>query len=335
MSIISHSFERHRILDQCLRDTKRKYYFNDLWEEANRYTLDNYGTSVSKRTVHSDLAYMKSETGYKAPIKKFMDGHWAYYRYSEPSFSILNLPMTNEEANLLSRTLSMLQRFNGLPENEWLETTLFRLNETFNLTGTPKDAVVFAQNPDLKGLQFFAPIFKGIKDQKVLKITYHKFNNPQSIREIHPYQLRQYNNRWFLIGYEPIQSPRLPLVVVPLDRIDEVSTDENIIFQRYQGVDLEEYFDPIIGVSIDPNQTKEKVVIRVSNNEAPYIATKPIHASQIEIRENDLYTRFEYHMIINYELRTFLLGLNCEIIAPQHLRQEILERAQVIIKKNQ
>ena len=124
---------RYRTLDKCLRDHRRRYYISDLVDACNA-ALENYnGSSVSERQVRADMAFMQREAGGGAPIEKFMDGHRAYYRYSDPDYSILNLPMTQKEFNQLSSTIQMLGRFKGLPDNTWMEATLYRLQSTFNI----------------------------------------------------------------------------------------------------------------------------------------------------------------------------------------------------------
>lgn len=126
--------------------------------------------------------------------------------------------MTQDEFTQLSSTIQMLGRFKGLPDNSWMEATLYRLQSTFNIDNTNPSWVRFSQNEELEGLRYFSRLFEAISKGIVLRIDYHKFGTDSWSREIHPYQLRQYNNRWFLVGYEENQSKGLPLVVLPLDR---------------------------------------------------------------------------------------------------------------------
>ena len=83
--------------------------------------------------------------------------------------------------------------------------------------------VSFMQNPDLNGLGHFGRLFDAIVHHEVLAIDYHRFGRPVRTRIIHPYQLRQWNNRWYLVGYEKRQGGRFPYVVLPLDRIIKVN----------------------------------------------------------------------------------------------------------------
>lgn len=336
MPAIKNSFERHKVLDRCFRDRSRRYYMEDLVRIVNKDTFNYYGTSVSDRTIRNDISYMKKEEGYSAPILKRMDGHRAYYFYNSPDYSILNLPMSQEEMNQLSETIKMLSRFKGLPDCSWMEEVLARFDDTFQLSDHPKGIVSFAQNPFLKGMCHFSPLFDCIISKTVLKISYHKYQKDSYMREIHPYQLRQYNNRWFLIGYEPCMADKLPLVTIPLDRIDSFVKQEDLVYQEYRGIDLDEYFNQVVGVSVNIGAHKETVAIKAFFPAAAYIDTKPIHHSQKVVECTDEWMIFEYHLIPNYEFETLLFGYmdECEVLKPSSLREKLCNRAKKVVEIN-
>ena len=322
---------RYRTLDKCLRDQRRRYYITDLVDACNE-ALENFnGSSVSERQVRADMAFMQREAGGNAPIERKMDGHRAYYRYSDPEFSILNLPMSQEEFDQLSSTIQMLGRFKGLPDNSWMEATLCRLQSTFNIDNTQPTWVHFSQNEDLEGLRHFSRIYDAISKKMVLRVLYHKFGAESWKRVIHPYQLRQYNNRWFLVGYEAKVADRLPLVVLPLDRIESMSVmqDENYI--PFNG-DIEEPFKDVVGVSLMFGLSRVHIIIRAYHPTADYIKTKPIHRSQQIQDITDDYIDFSLDIIPNYEFETIMLSYadNCEILEPSSLREKIAERAKKI-----
>lgn len=324
---------RYRVLDKCLRDHRRRYYITDLVDACNE-ALENFnGSSVSERQVRADIAFMQREAGGNAPIERRMDGHRAYYRYSDPNFSILNLPMSQDEFDQLSNTIQMLGRFKGLPDNSWMEATLCRLKSTFNIDNTQTSWVHFSQNEDLEGLRHFSRLYDAISQSIVLGVRYHRFGSESWMREIHPYQLRQFNNRWFLVGYEENVSDRLPLVVLPLDRIENVIEKQDVQFIPFKG-DIEQSFRDIVGVSLKFGESRVHIIIRAYRPTADYIKTKPIHHSQQIIDVTDEYIDFSLDLIPNYEFETIMLTYadNCEILEPSTLREKISERAALIEK---
>ena len=327
---------RYRVLDRCFRNRRRKFFIDDLVEACNEELIAYDGSSVSKRQVQQDILFLESDAGGAIDLERCRDGHKVYFRYRDPDFSILNLPMSQEEAEQLSDTIQMLSRFNGLPQFTWMDEVLVRLKDSFQLDGTVSGSVAFAQNPDLKGIELFSPLFDAIVKKQVLSIKYHRFGKPSSVRVIHPYQLRQYNNRWFLVGLEERLLPRIPLAIIPIDRIDEFKVAESVIFQEYRGADFDDYFYDIVGVSLHPEGRKEKIVIKALFPAASYIETKPIHPSQRILERGDGYIVFQLDVIQNYELETQLIAYadQAEIIEPIGIRVAVNERAKRIIELN-
>ena len=221
----SNAHIRYKALDACLRNRQRKYFFYDLLDAVNEALRSHGEEDVSERTLRADLVRLESEAigGQDIEIEKLYDGHRVYYRYRDPNFSLFNPIISQQEAELLSETINLLLRFKGFPQFDWLDETLARLRQTFHLDGTEEGMVSFMQNPDLNGLGHFGRLFDAIVHHEVLAIDYHRFGRPVRTRIIHPYQLRQWNNRWYLVGYEKRQGGRFPYVVLPLDRIIKVN----------------------------------------------------------------------------------------------------------------
>ena len=88
------AYIRYKVLDRCFRDSRRRYYIEDLIEACNE-ELSNYdGSSVSERTIRDDISFMQRQAGGGIPLVKKYDGHKAYYMYSDRNFSIMDLPMS-------------------------------------------------------------------------------------------------------------------------------------------------------------------------------------------------------------------------------------------------
>ena len=329
------AYIRYKVLDRCFRDSRRHYYMEDLVEACNEVLYNYDGSSVSERTIREDIHFMQRQAGGGVPLERKMDGHRAYYMYSDRNFSIQNLPMSQSEAEMLSDTIQMLSRFKGLPNQEWLNATLVQMKSTFNIGQAKASYVSFSQNEDLKGLKYFTPLYEAIASQHVVSLEYHQFGRPSYNRIIHPYQLRQYNNRWFLVGWEPAVAAKIPLVVIPLDRIDDYRILDKEHFVSYQE-DIDECFKDIVGVSLRFNEPCQHIVFKAYHPISSYIETKPIHHSQLVVERHEEYNIFSLDLIPNYEFETIMLSYvdNCEVLEPQDLKESLVKRAKNIIKFN-
>lgn len=329
------AYIRYKVLDRCFRDSRRHYYMEDLVEACNEVLYNYDGSSVSERTIREDIHFMQRQAGGGVPLERKMDGHRAYYMYSDRNFSIQNLPMSQSEAEMLSDTIQMLSRFKGLPNQEWLNATLVQMKSTFNIGQAKASYVSFSQNEDLKGLKYFTPLYEAIASQYVVSLEYHQFGRPSYNRIIHPYQLRQYNNRWFLVGMEKKVKDKLPLVVIPLDRIDDCKVQEATKFIPYEG-DIDDNFKDIIGVSLRFHEPCQHIVFKAYPAIAPYIETKPIHHSQRIVERQEDYTIFSLDLVPNYEFESLMMTYadKCEILSPISLCEKLAEKAKNIVKFN-
>ena len=192
---------RYQILDRCFSDFHRKYEIEDLLDKVNEALYDLYGTEVSIRQIRDDIKYMRDRVTYNAPIKAYQyDGKKCYYRYEDRSFTIFNNELSTEEVATLRSTIEMLGRFRGVPSNAWLEEVISNLEYRFGVKANTENVVAFEQNELLKGLEFLGELIDSALQHQPLLILYKTFTGNERQSVIHPYHLKQYNNRWFLMG---------------------------------------------------------------------------------------------------------------------------------------
>ena len=333
MSTNKHATIRYNALDQCFSNTGRRYYIEDLIEACNKalYEFTGINNGIKRRQVFDDIKFMESEQGFSIPLERYKDGKKVYYGYSEKDFSIKTRNINETEAKQLKETLSILTRFKGMPQFEWMEEMLVRLESTFSNSGKSQAVVGFEQNPFLKGLHYFTQLFNAIQYKQVLVIEYKGFKQVTAYDVIfHPYFLKQFNSRWFLFGFnEKAKS----ISNLALDRILEVkSTTKKYI--KNESIDFEEYFEDAIGVTIEANKEPVKILLEISKELWPYIESKPIHGSQ-KIKSKDVNSiTIELSLLLNYELisNIFSLGEGIKVIAPEELKQAIKTKAEGVMK---
>lgn len=309
---------RYKILDKCFSDNYHHYYIEDLVDACNNALKDIGLKPVSKRQIQSDIAFMKSSDGWDAPIVSKPNGKRKYIKYSY-DFSIMETPISEMELNQLETLITSLSRLQGLPIYDWVEELLMNLRYRLGLRNNDVNFIGFEQNRDLKGLRYLSVIINSIIKKQALRIQYHPFGKDLLLWIIHPYYLKQYNNRWFLIGYNETFND---LTILSLDRIVNIESI-NCAFIRNKGFDFDTYFKDIIGVSLEKEHHIEHVRLKFSSNRLPYVISKPIHHSQeIENEEDGIIT---LDVIPNKELISELIwfGEDLEVLSPAFLRETI------------
>lgn len=287
MPVNKNAFIRYKYLDRLLSDRHHFYDINDLTEKVNDLMeRDELGLSVVRRTIEKDLLALQL-TPFCAPIECKKRNGKNIYRYTDSSFSIFSQELSREERNLLREVLSTIGQFDGLDNFQWLEDFKIGLG-----LEERRQIISFSNNPYLRNSNMLGTLFDNISNEVVISLSYHTFNDA-IIRSIdyHPYLLKQYNDRWFLLGAADSDKK---ILTFALDRIDKVVP---LPERKYIPCpdDLAERFEDIVGVTLFEDRPVEHILCWVSDASKGYVDTKPIHGSYTPIRgEKDDQLRKEY-----------------------------------------
>lgn len=323
---------RYKILDRCFSNFKHKYTIDELVDEVNESLSDLTGQIISLRQIRDDIKYMRDRVSYNAPIKAYPFGssRQCYYRYEDPNFTIFDNELSAEEVSDLRSTIEMLGKFRGTPANAWLEEVISNLEYRFNIKPNTENLIAFENNEQLKGLEYLSDIIDMTIHHQPITIHYGSFKGKEQDAVIHPYYIKQYNNRWFVLGYnEKYQS----LSIYALDRIQSFKKAD-ITFLKNEDINFKVYFDHIIGVTLlDEKTPVETFVLRFEANRFPYVLSKPLHSSQ-EVVSMDKHI-ISIKVKPNNELRQLIFSFipDIEVISPAWFREEIKQKIEENLKK--
>ena len=326
-------------IDRCLQNRYRRWTINDLIDACTDALAEYEGRSnpVSRRTFQNDLALMRSDRlGYNAPIVVREN---KYYEYEDPNFSITHLPLNEEGLHALNSALDILRQLQGFPQLESSIDTISKLNEQISRhTGSAVPAMDMETVSDYRGAKFIGTIYDAVRRRQTIAIEYQSFKARQSKRLIvYPYLLKEYRNRWFLIGEK--STNKVPQVnIFALDRIHSVELEKTYPFKECVDFDPEHFFDDTIGVTRLIGDKARRVVIRIDCDNAPYVESKPFHKSQkVEQRFRDGSIQISLKVVINMELERLILGFggHMEVIAPPELRSRVAESVRIAASRYQ
>ena len=326
MANVKNGAFRESIIDRCLQ-SRRGYSTQEIFEKCND-ALERRGELpiTALNTIRNDI--LSIENRWHIVVEQIRIGREIRYRYKDPRFSIFNTPFNEDDLALLMQSVSVLRRFEGMPGFEWVEEMSAHLQTT--VSASPEPVIGFDENKELKGMIYFTPLYKAITNKQAIRINYHPYRNENVIEDIvHPYYLKEYNQRWFLFA---LNDKYKIVSIYALDRIEAIEKT-NVKFLPNTSVDFSSYFDNIVGVSIKPELEIQTIKIWVDKEQLPYTISKPLHKTQEIVEErNDGSAVIQIKVIPNFELQQLLLsfGERIEILSPLALRDEILSR----IKKN-
>lgn len=326
MPVNRNALIRYKTIDKCLQNHYRQWTLEDLIDAVSDalYEYEGIDKGVSRRTVQGDIQMMRSDKlGYNAPIvvidKK-------YYTYEDRDYSITNIPITDQDLGRLMETVEFLKEFKGFSHFKELDAMVQKLEDHVYAQKTHQKPVIdMEKNENLKGLDFLEPLYQAIIKKHVIRLTYQSFKarHPQTF-EFHSYLLKEFRNRWFLIGAKGRQAQ---LMTPALDRIIQIEHSDSVYWDR-PDFNAEDYFRDAIGVSVSPSLKPMEVDFFVNHTHAPYVMTKPLHWSQ-QLLEKDHYgMTFRIHVQHNFELEKELLafGDGLMVIKPERLKRSIRDR---------
>lgn len=323
MPINRNALIRFRTIDNCLRNRQRRWTLEDLVEACSQalYEYEGIDKGVSRRSVQMDIQTMRSDKlGYNAPIivvdKK-------YYTYEDPNYSITNIPLTKQDLGKLTEVVHILRQFKGFSHFQELSGMVQRLENRIRAARTNEEPVIdFEKNEDLKGLEHIETLYQAIIGKCAVRITYQSFKAREaSAFNFHPYYLKEYRNRWFVLG---LKSKGTPILTLALDRIVSIG-DCHVTYVPKKDFNLAAYLNDVVGVTVNPGGEKERVVLLANHETAPYILTKPLHHSQQVIERTPAGVTVSLDVQLNFELEREILGFgdHVKVLAPERLKRRI------------
>jgi len=261
---------RYRCIDKCLQNRSKKWTLNELIEACSDalYEYEGKDTEVSKRTVQLDIQVMRSnKLGYNAPIEVF---ERKYYRYSEEDYTITDVPLTQIDMDILTESVEMLSQFKDFSLFSELNGVIQKLEDKIYRESESKAPIIHMEkNEQLRGLVHLDVLYQAILKKVVLKLTYQSFKarGPNEFL-FHGYILKEFNNRWFLVG---CREGNFKVVTLALDRILKIDYDLDAEYIKNKKFDADKYYHNTYGVTVLNDSSIINIHFFVDAENAPYI----------------------------------------------------------------
>ncbi|GAB5558194.1 MAG: WYL domain-containing protein [Schleiferiaceae bacterium] len=315
---------RYKTIDKCLQNRYRKWTLQDLIDHCSEalHEYEGRDVNVSKRSIQLDIQMMRSDKlGYNAPIVVYDK---KYYMYEDEEYSITQIPLSENDMAVLLETVEMLKQFKDFSLFSELGGIIHRLEDKIYTEKSHQPSIIHLdKNENLKGLEYLDILYQAILKEIGLNITYQSFKALKpSVMPFHPYILKEFNNRWFLVGRKEGSEVVLTLA---LDRIQNIEYNLDLLYEN-RDFNGDEYYKNTIGVTVLNARSLREVHLQVDAQNAPYVLTKPFHRSQKLLSENEdgsVTISFEVHL--NFELDRMILGFgnSVKVLKPRDLKRRI------------
>jgi len=261
---------------------------SDLW----RQTEMSGGVELSKRTFHKWRNDVEELLG--LVIQNEGSGQYRYFIESEDNASDMKrwLMDTISVGNILANNSAIRDRIllENVPSGRWYLSDIIDAME--------------------RGLQVtFTYRHFGKKEEKDVTIA--------------PLCVKLFKQRWYVLAHFPDGSHDTPRVY-GLDRIKYLEiTDQP--FEMPEGFDAEKFFADNYGVFVCGDEKAERIVVRVSAQQRPYVETLPWHRTQRLISEDENSCVFEYRLRPTLDFIQEIMSHHedVEVLEPESVRKEV------------
>ena len=311
---------RYRIIDECLTNSMRKFPSKEFIIEQ---IADKTGKEISASMFDKDIKGMKEM--YSAPIA-FDRNNKGYY-YTQDDFSIKEFPLTNEEIEALDFSTALLGLLKGTGMLAHYETAINKVIEGYRLSkaiGKPESEILQVEEPlQSKDARWLEIVLKAILEKEVLSVTYRPFGKEAKVHEVSPYLLKEYRNRWYLIGHSNVHTK---VVVLALDRVENIKKSSSK-FISDESFSANDFFKYSIGITQTQDLQPQEVVLSFTPVQAQFVLSQPWHQSQEVILESAEEIRIKLKVYLTNELTMLILsyGPEVKVIEPTELRDRIRE----------
>ena len=334
MPHIKNALIRYRIIDRCIRNKYKSYPSKQELREACEENLfgTNYGEHICDSTIEKDLFNMRMD--HDAPIK-YSKKHNGYY-YEDPSYSINDIPLTEDDLESIQFAVNTLQQFRevdmfkqfGQAIDKIVDRVAIESKQSLN---SENPIVQFETAYSSGGNEFLPPLYEAIISKNKVIFNYKSFKSTDfKERIVSPLLLKEYRNRWYLISFDESKND---IITFALERMLNLeSIKENSIIPS--SFNPKEYFEYSTGITAYKGEP-ELIEIKADSISAKYILSQPFHHSQKLISEYNEYSIFQLKVFISEELiRSFLsFGGEIEVLSPVNLRSVIKQRSSELFQK--
>lgn len=312
--------DRKQILNEMFRT--RPFPLQKLIERVS----EKLGKSVSKKTIQNDIRAIKKEAEEKGAALTCINGKYVY----EPrNFNLYEVRVDPAYVDKIRLAAAILKQIPGLDLHEDMKHIFEKLEMRAEYPTTDvQEYIQFDTRPQYTGAAYLDELLDAIRCQTVVSFNYQPFNHNSPMRiTVHPYLLKEFNNRWFLIGLPQHMHIKgeYELHKYGLERIQGKIVPERIGYVNDHALNAARAYKNVIGITTPKTSKVQEIKLRFTAIRARYIETNPLHPTQELIKQTVAHKTFSFQLMPNPELEALILsfGPDVEVLSPPKVRKDI------------
>ncbi len=291
------SFARYSLIIKKLRT--KPCSFKEIADYlALESEIQDYDFNISKRTFQRDVQDIRSL--YSIDIE---------YDFSQKVYVI----ESNLQPEITERMFEAFDTFNAL-----------------NLSDRLSNHIHFEKRKP-QGTEHLYGLLHAIKNTLKIKFIYHKYwEDEYTERKLKPYALKEFRNRWYIIGQEDNGDH---IKSFALDRLSALEILKEK-FEMPADFNVNQHYKYCFGIVGPKAEQPKNIILSFTSFQGKYIKSLPLHESQQILVDNENELRISLRVHINHDFFMELLsfGNEMKVIQPESLKAEIAKKARQVKK---
>ncbi len=279
---------------------------------------------MSRRQILYDLEYLRDRL--QAPLA--YDRRRKGYCYSEPTWMLPSIAITQGELMAFFLSVEVAQRFLGTPFEAPLREAVRKLSRELqgdvrvDLEEMRRHYTFSAPALPSVNARLLADVTDAIRQQRQVRITYHSaHNNETTERSVDPYHLANITGDWVLIGFDHLRDDWRDFLLARV-------THWQMLPKRFERVsfDAEAYAESAF--RYQHGGEPQRVEIRFDEYQARWIRERKWHDTQEPLEETPdggVILRFRSAGLEEVKRWVLQYGAHARVLAPEELRRMVGE----------
>jgi len=230
---------REIIIDRCLQK-RCGFTIEELMEKVNRALMfEGLPTVTSSNTIRNDLTNIGNR--WKKTLLKRKRRQAILYAYADPTFSIYNGQLTDAELRQLHAVLMDAKYLDAYQGSIMYAELCEKFADILQLRYYQQPILLYENVPTEKELSHLNMLYDCIQTKKVV-ILVHMFGKRPKQDTIHPYFLRQKQQKWHLLGAE---NKALSAVCIPIKKVVSIDVDIGTEYVPNKVFDVDNFYNEL------------------------------------------------------------------------------------------
>lgn len=197
--------QRLVLLDRILSDGKLHSMSSLVADCSAELKVDDNDECklFSKNTILNDFKTLRLV--WNADIEEVKEGRNVGYRYRNEGYTVFSMDYGVADMLGLQRLMQYLAPLKVYEGFEWSAELLSSIEKAYGMQTFSDKFISFELHEDVVGTELVMPLYEAIVKKCRGRLTYKSFWWKQS-RDlvVSPYYLKQYNQRWYLVGVKAL-----------------------------------------------------------------------------------------------------------------------------------